>query len=742
MSRNVGKMWWPGSLPGDLKSHDDKLLKEHLQNVASISRQLAEINKIDVDTDLLEFVGWTHDLGKVHPTFQAYLEGRSQGVEHSRPSSYFTLSLTKCLMAAELVRRHHTGLQDIADVKSFWAGDRLDYAVINETMRSLLPDWPCLLSEDEWYDFVDWINLDLKVDETEWLKWRTLYSMFITADRMDALGVSHITSKAIPSFTLPNFKSDTKMNKWRTLVRKTCLQGLPGEVKPGIYTLTLPTGSGKTVTGLQIASDFASKIGANSIIYALPFIAIVEQNAKVAREVFGKDVQEDHSGMFAQQEEHDEASQGPLQRMSSLFRYWTEPVVVTTLAALWNACFEPRANASMNFHRLHNSVVVLDEPQSIRPELWKGFGKTMELLAEQCGTVFLLMTATQPHISKGTELAAGIQPFSESRHTYEYLDEKIPIEDLPYLLESHLPVDDGCGLVVLNTKKSAFQAWRELRDRLDGPVLFLSRSMAPLHRRATLKQLKELRERGCKHHLVATQVVEAGVDLDFDWVYRDLGPLDSVIQVAGRCNRHLNPDVHGRVLVAELRASNDRSFHSYVYSKILTLATREILSRYRSFSEHEVPAMVDEYYKRILERIHTQNFFDNDIRKGHWGSLPKLIEEQDFYEVPVFVELDDGLLPLLEELEQIEWSYETQERIRYLRNMASQYMIEIPLKSLYQSLNMIGRIETTSDVPPLRPVLNGRYWLLSRDAIGEIYHPEAGYIHPGLQEDDIGNYMH
>ena len=84
-------------------------------------------------------------------------------------------------------------------MKSFWAGDRLDYAVINETMRSLLPDWPCLLSEDEWYDFVDWINLDLKVDETEWLKWRTLYSMFITADRMDALGVSHITSKAIPS---------------------------------------------------------------------------------------------------------------------------------------------------------------------------------------------------------------------------------------------------------------------------------------------------------------------------------------------------------------------------------------------------------------------------------------------------------------------------------------------------------------------------------------------------------------
>ncbi len=572
---------------------------------------------------------------------------------------------------------------------------------------------------------------------------------------MDAIGISDIAFNEIPSFNLPDFKTDTEMSEWRTSVRKKCFGQIPDKLRPGIYTLTLPTGSGKTVTGLQIAREFASKIGANSIIYALPFIAIVEQNAKVARDVFGRNVQEDHSGVFSLRAESTESSQGALQRMSSLFRYWTEPVVVTTLAALWNACFDPRANASLNFHRLHNAVVVLDEPQSIRPELWKGFEKTMELLAEQCGTVFLLMTATQPHIGKGTELAAGIQPFSKSRHTYECLDEKIPIEDLPYLLESHLPIDDGCGLVVLNTKKSAFQAWRKLRDRLDGPVLFLSKSMAPLHRRATLRRLKELRERKCKHHLVATQVVEAGVDLDFDWVYRDLGPLDSVIQVAGRCNRHFNPGVHGRVLVAELRAPNDRSFHSYVYSKILTLATREILFQCRAFSEHEVPEMVDEYYKRILERIHTEDFFAHDIRKGHWGSLPKLIEEQDFYEVPVFVELDEGLLPLLEELEQIEWSYETQERIRYLRNMASQYMIEIPLKSLYQSLNMIGQIETTSDAPPLRPVLNGRYWLLSRDAIGSdpeqdwadkhigaIYHTEAGYIHPGLQEDSIGNYMY
>ncbi len=740
MSQSAGKMWSPGSLPGNLKSHDGKRLKDHLQNVASLSKKLAVMYGIDVDLKLLEAIGWTHDLAKVHPAFQAYLKGATTRVEHSRPSSFFTLSLTKDITAAEVVRRHHTGLQDAEIVKSFWAGDRMNYDVVNNEMLDLLPDWPFLFTENEWLDFIDWVNLDMRVDEEDWIKMRAVYSLFTTADRMDALNISEVKLAPLPKFKLPNFKQDSEMNRWRTYIREKCLSNSPRSVGPGIYTLTLPTGAGKTVTGLQITREFAAKSGAHSIIYALPFIAIVEQNAGVARKVFGGHVQEDHSGVFLKADENGETSPGSLRRMSSLFRYWTEPVVVTTFAALWSACFDPQANASMNFHRLHNSVVVLDEPQSIRPQLWSGFGETMEFLAKQWNIVFLLMTATQPLIAKGQELAADVKPFQGTRHTFQFVDDKISLEDLPYLLESQLPVDEGCGMVVLNTKKSAYEAWLALKDRLDGPVLFLSRSMAPIHRRATMRLLGFLREKKRKHYLVATQVVEAGVDLDFDWVFRDMGPLDSVIQVAGRCNRHFDTDILGRVLVADIRGSNNRSFHSYVYSKILTHASQAILSEHPVFTEREVPFLVDEYYKRIVQGLRAENCFKR-ISTGKWGSIPNLIELQDFHEVPVFVELDDKLFPILKELEEIQWSFETQERIRYLRRVASQYMIEIPLKSLHQSLGEIGRVKTASENPPLRSVLKGQYWLLSKDAIGVLYDPVAGYIHPSLLEDDIGNYM-
>lgn len=745
MSHNVGKTWWPGSLPGEIRSHDDKQLKQHLTSVASISKQLTDLHGINVDTDLLTVVGWTHDLGKVHPTFQAYLEGAPDHVEHSRPSAYFALSLIDdpkaAFVAAELVRRHHTGLEDVEEAVSFWAGDRVNYRDINMEMRKLLPEWPALLTEDKWNEFLDFLNLDLEVDAEFWLRFRTLFSLLITADRMDAVGVSEMPCQDLPGFTLPTFKKDGEMNRWRAEVREKCLRQVPEVVEPGIYTLTLPTGAGKTVTGLQIAREFAARRGAKSIIYALPFIAIVEQNAKVAREVFGSAcVQEDHSGVFSQEEDAGTSRGAALQKMSGLFRYWTEPVVVTTLAALWRACFDSRANATMNFHRLYNSIVVLDEPQSIRPELWRGLGKAMKLLAERCGVVFLLMTATQPLIGTGMELAQDVTPFPKSRHTYQFLSEKYSIGDLLGLLESHLPLRDGSGMVVLNTKKSAFQAWRLLKERLDGPVLFLSRSMAPLHRRRTLEQLQKLRERRCRHYLVATQVVEAGVDLDFDWVFRDMGPLDSVIQVAGRCNRHFNPNICGRVLVAELVDSDNRPFHSYVYSEILTHATREILARYGVFTEHEVADMVKEYYLQIDKRRRPESFYE-DICEGKWRRLPELIEAKDFREVPVFVELDDGLMPLLKGLEETERTLATQERLRRLWARASQYMIEVPVKSLLQCAGAIGKIRTTDKEPPLRTVFGERYWLISKEAIGVLYDPVAGYVHPSLLEDDIGNRM-
>ena len=155
---------------------------------------------------------------------------------------------------------------------------------------------------------------------------------------------------------------------------------------------------------------------AKSIIYGLPFISIVEQTASVAKGVFGNEnVQEDHSLAYGKGQEGEAVDYSKeaaaWEKMSTLFRYWREPVVLTTMVHFWESLFNPKANRSMNFHRLCNAVVILDEPQTISPRYWKGFGQLLSYLSQKCNTFFLLMTATQPQIASQEELAPQILSF-------------------------------------------------------------------------------------------------------------------------------------------------------------------------------------------------------------------------------------------------------------------------------------------------------------------------------------------
>lgn len=212
-------------------------------------------------------------------------------------------------------------------------------------------------------------------------------------------------------------------------IKEISLQKARDIDKPGVYTLTLPTGAGKTLTGLSIAYEWAKRFGTKSIVYGLPFISIVDQTASVAKEVFNaENVQEDHS--LAYGKEHDKETVDyskeamAWNKMSALFRYWREPVVLTTLVHLWDALFNPKANRTMNFHRLSNAIVILDEPQTISPRLWNGFGKVLSYLSQKWNTFFLLMTATQPHIASEQELAPLNTSFPFNRHKYEIVLEE------------------------------------------------------------------------------------------------------------------------------------------------------------------------------------------------------------------------------------------------------------------------------------------------------------------------------
>lgn len=741
-----------GSLLGEKRSHPEKLLIDHLRNVADFAQALAVNQDLELDKNILTAIALTHDLGKFHGKFQKLLDGVGSGINHAKPSAWFTYSVTGDILAAEIVCRHHTGLRNLDDLIADWASNQEG----NDVIKNLLPDWPFLISEDSLFELQLYLYSTLKdeIGIEHWFNVRLLYSLLIAADRMEAIGITGLPSKEIPDFSQPELPGHSEIiDAWRQKVKEACLQKAKEIEKPGVYTLTLPTGAGKTLTGLAIAHEWAQRFHAKSIIYGLPFISIVEQTASVAKGVFGYgNVQEDHSlayGKGQEEEALDYSKEAAVwEKMSTLFRYWREPVVLTTMVHLWESLFNPKANRTMNFHRLCNAIVILDEPQTISPRYWKGFGQLLSYLSQKCNTFFLLMTATQPQIASQVELAPPNTFFPYNRHQYEIaMDDsgktikKVKTEELGELLEDYLPVYEYSGLVVVNRKKAAVQVYRILESfNLQAPILLLSGWVTPYRRRIILRYLKWLEKKGFRNYLVATQVVEAGVDLDFGWVFRDFGPLDSIIQVAGRCNRHSKKDFLGRVAIAEITDGRGHSSWRNIYDEILIDKTKEVLINKPIFSEQEVGIIVDRYYKKVLEGLAEIPIFER-LSRGQWGEYAKLIDEEDggTNNVTVFIEENDRLLPMLRKLEETDWTLEDRDKQKQLIQKVMQYAIEIPKKMISACRSFCADIFTDDDKPIFRPVFDGRAWLLRKDAVkkeGGLYSPVLGFVPPETEEQE------
>jgi len=741
---------------GNRKSHSNKLLIEHLQNVAEFASKLATNQGLYIDKNLLSAIALTHDLGKVHPRFQKLLDGVGSGVNHAKPSAWFTFSITEDIWAAEIVCRHHTGLRNLDDIIADWANDHN----FKKDMKKLLPNWPFMVNDEQFENLQD-ILFDLKyvIKIDQWLKVRLLYSLLITADRMEAIGICSLPEKTIPPFSPPKLPTHSaKIDAWREAIKDTCLQRAKNIDGPGVYTLTLPTGAGKTLTGLSIAHDWALRFGAKSIIYGLPFISIVEQTASIAKEIFGaENVQEDHSLACGKEHDEDTANYSKeavaWNKMATLFRYWQEPVVLTTLVHLWDALFNPKANRTMNFHRLSNAIVILDEPQTISPRFWKGFGKVLYYLSQKWNIFFLLMTATQPHIASQRELAPPNTFFPYNRHQYEIaIDEnkgdikKVKINELADILKEKIPIRERSGLVVVNRKKAAVEALKMLESLdLKAPILLLSGWVTPYRRRIILRYLKWLEKNGRRHYLAATQVVEAGVDLDFGWVFRDLGPLDSIIQVGGRCNRHSIEDFSGKVLVAEIIDNRGQPSWRKIYDEILIDKTKEVLINKPNFSEQDVSTIVNEYYKKILEGLESIPIFER-LSKGKWGEYSELFDEENenLNNVTVFVEENSKLLPILKKLEETSWSLEDRDKQKKLIQEVMQYAIEIPKDMISACRAFCANICTSDEEPIFRPIFEGQAWLLRKDAIkkqGGLYSPVLGFLPPESKNNDESRLM-
>lgn len=516
----------------------EQSIKEHLEGTAERSGEFAEkFGKKEWGY----CCGMLHDIGKYSEEFQRKIqEDTNDRVDHATAGAqvckecggYYSI-LSYCIAG------HHAGLPDYGNTAMSsslcgrWKKRICDYHAYKAEIKiPKLDTDPIVFSKDRNMDFALGTFI------------RMLYSCLVDADFLDTesfmkngdtgrnSGESMETlqnrlEKHISEW-LKNTDIDT-INGRRTEILKNCIK--EGKQKEGIFRLTVPTGGGKTLTSLAFALEHAVKNHKDRIIYVIPYTSIIEQNAQVFREILGEDnVLENHCNV-------DYESSEEFKPMQLASENWDKPVVVTTNVQFFESLFANKSSKCRKLHNIANSVVILDEAQMLPMDYLKPCTAMLQELVDGYRTSIVLCTATQPTLDaffRENALIKELCPRMEEqfqffqRVNYQNLG-KIRWDDLLEKLKR-----ENNALCIVNTKKAAQMIYKEI----DGEGIYhLSTSMYPKHRKRVLKKIRERLKNNEKCIVISTSLVEAGVDLDFARVYRQIAGLDSMIQAAGRCNR-------------------------------------------------------------------------------------------------------------------------------------------------------------------------------------------------------------
>lgn len=567
-------------------------LQDHLAKVAQMAVRFA-----DGRGELFaHYAGLWHDLGKFQQAFQDYIKQATgfdkenahlEDVESSKPTKrphstagakYATTHLDPLLghLLAYLIAGHHAGLADWHDKGSL--KDRLQQA--DDELSAALAGVAQSQGASEFLQFDEGelvAQLEQIVAHSDdvlgelhiWM--RFWFSCLVDADFLDTESFMHGFDNADdakkagvrPSFetlnelhhryenfmaALANNAKPSALNQERQAILEQCFDA--ATLEKSLFSLTVPTGGGKTLASLGFALKHALKFNKKRIIYAIPFTSIIEQNASVFRQVLGDEaVLEHHSNLEVAQ-----GQETAKNRLAS--ENWDASLIVTTNVQFFESLFATRTSRCRKIHNIADSVVILDESQQIPREFQKPITDMMRVLARDFGVTFVLCTATQPELGKEVD-AFGRMDMQGLDGVHEIILDKTALAKKLQRVQIHLPKIDtpkqtwqqvahdianhDCVLAVVNTRRHARLLFEALPD--DGIKLHLSANMCATHRTqvvALIRYYLQVYHQGKLTKplwVVSTQLIEAGVDVDFPVVYRAMAGLDSIIQTAGRCNR-------------------------------------------------------------------------------------------------------------------------------------------------------------------------------------------------------------
>lgn len=559
---------------------------------------------------------------------------------------------------------------------------------------------------------------DIHKHEDKTLYWihQQIFSALISADKISASRVKPIEQKFIDfsklncirenKFRGTGNKDTTEINHIRNEIFLKVQEGIKKDYANKLFSITAPTGSGKTMTGFFAALKLKElKPELKKLVYVLPYTSIIDQNYNVIRElyVYDEDIKKNeysyimkhhHLSSYEEERSNEIYKAGDYQ---TFMENWESGVIVTTFVQFLETAVGANNKMLKKFHALKDAVILMDEVQAVDIKYFNLLYYVFKKLSEELNCHIIIMTATKPlffpdavellednekyfNVFNRTKLVCNIDSGMTVKEFADYFSDKI--EDKSYM-------------IVVNTISQSLDLYGLLQENLGAfneyghKLKYLSTNLIPLHRKQRIEELKEELDNE-KIILVSTQVVEAGVDLDFDEVYRDLAPLDSIIQCAGRCNRN-NRGVIGNVNVVKMIGDDNRTYGEKIYGFDIIDIVSKILGSYDEIEERNYLQLINEYYRKIsikksqqvsnkfISSIEGLNFDKND--KYEIGNF-SLIDEINGY-MDVYIEYDEEAENLLQqyiEAYKIGDINKRMEEVIPIKKKMSSYYISMPKK--------------------------------------------------------------
>lgn len=606
------------------------LNKEHCEKVAKLAEKYG---KVFACRDEARVAGYMHDFGKYSDRFQGVLNGTHKYIDHAICGAAFLNYIIRnkdwkpYIPIIEAINGHHDGLVSFGELKTYLEESIMsDNPVVfnNNKTAALAGKWEYRQAQIAFRRDFPYFKIPILQEEKtknknnidEMLDTRMLFSCLVDADY--TISSEHDLKKPstfAPQKWLDNLyeykkqiqkKSEAAVgvNDIRNQIFREC--GEAAEKNSGIFTLTAPTGTGKTLALLHFSLRHAVAKKKKKIIVVLPFLTLIEQSTNIYKAII-PEILEDHS----------QNNLDDIQR--ELAERWDSPFIITTSVKFFESLFKQKPTDCRKLHNLVDSIIIFDEAQSLPTDIVDSTLKAVKHLCDRYGCTMVFSTATQPNFRflKGIEwepteiISDYLQIYKKMKRTYvEWrINEKTSLENIA---DEMIKCTKVC--VIVNLRKHARKLYHILKSKTKEEIFLLSTDLCPSHRSNVIKKIRVNIKNNVPCRVVSTQCIEAGVDLDFSVMYRALAPLEAIIQAAGRCNR--NGLGEGRITIFE--PDENGNLYPDKFYQNAAMIVKEMLSE--KLIDIDDPKYISMYYEKLFSPQYTKE------RK----ELKKYVEQKNY----------------------------------------------------------------------------------------------------------------